>query len=1035
MRFDEYYKARKEIIKIVKDDLLGPVEEDEVIENDYPVSYYLLGKLYPKNIRLIEENGEFLTENEQDLTEENTLSFGISSYQSAMGVTFCIDHTVEEFTVSAEAAYYEKSEEENEENKRKSKKYWTRRKVRICEKIQVDSLKKKSPLKLEITSDLSMQIRVHNRKQKANITYITVAVVNNAVADSESYDTLSQYTYFQPKISVELSENNAFPEIVNYEYTARDMESQELELLYHDVGNYASGHGCAVKWLKQGDKVNRIETDIMPEYEVLQLKPSSTFQGEILAMKYLATAPKEQVKSGLQKLVKQYGEWIQMQRNMKASLEELHMESAEANIAKCKRACERLERAVALLDDERVFRCFQLANEAMLMQRTRARGVKNEYTITWYPFQLAFFLQEIESIVKPTCEDRNIVDLLWFPTGGGKTEAYLGIAAFTLIYRRFKAKDAGIEDNSVGVIMRYTLRLLSLQQFERASALICALEILRKREGLGETPFTIGLWAGKTMTPNNLDDAKEYIEKGKRSEISNPIQIKKCPWCGSKIDIMHYRVNKTDMRMEIHCPGDKCVFSEGLPIKLIDDDIYTNSPSFIVGTIDKFAQIAYKQEAGTILGQGRNFAPDLIIQDELHLISGPLGTITGIFEAAIEKICERDNIQPKVIASTATIRNASNQILGLYGREASQFPPQGISINDSFFADLSTRESRPSRQYVGLMASGTSKSMSFVRIAGSMLFATRYLIEQGYSDEVIDSFWTETVYFNNLKELGSALVRIVDSVQERFQYLREKKFVNKYQMSMETKRYDKYYELTSRNNSSELGEVLQNELTIKYKKDGTQVPYDYLVASNMISVGVDIARLGTMLVVGQPLKTSEYIQATSRVGRSTPGLVFIMYHPGKSRDCSHYEQFIQYHSTFYKFVEPTSVTPFSDRARDRALQALYVLLCRYLVPELRGNEGARNYNRSLEGLEEVREYIYNYVEKVDPDELRNVKEELAEIEKYWEDRAAHSDNLVYSDYMRGLDALYEKDYMEGKRFRMMNSMRNVEPSVNVVTEE
>jgi hypothetical protein len=467
----------------------------------------------------------------------------------------------------------------------------------------------------------------------------------------------------------------------------------------------------------------------------------------------------------------------------------------------------------------------------------------------------------------------------------------------------------------------------------------------------------------------------------------------------------------------------------------VDEDIYETKPSFVIGTIDKFAQVAFKEEAGCLLGVDPPNPPELIIQDELHLISGPLGTITGLYEAAITKLCTRGSVQPKIIASTATIKNAKEQIKALYGMDYSQFPPQGISINDSFFACLSSEKEKASRRYMGILAAGTSRALTFNRIMGAMLFASRYLIDAGYSEEVIDSFWTETGYFNTLRELGSALTRIVDSVQDRYQYLKNTKFKDRYPFKSGSERYDRYFELTSRQNSNNLGEAIQNNLLISYKADALTRPYDFLVASNMISVGVDVSRLNSMLVVGQPIKTSEYIQSSSRVGRSTPGLVIVEYHPSMVRDRSFYEQFIQFHSSLYKFVEATSITPFSDRARDRGLQALYVVLCRYFVPELRGNKDAKNYRKNNPKLEAIRRYILDYVSIVDPDEVENVALEIAEIETVWEERASHSTELIYWSYVEKDTALFKKDYREGDRFRMMNSMRSVEPSVNVFVEE
>lgn len=443
------------------------------------------------------------------------------------------------------------------------------------------------------------------------------------------------------------------------------------------------------------------------------------------------------------------------------------MEAAQKNLEECATALKRISDVSKLVEQDSVFKAFKYANEAMNMQRKR---ISNS-DMKWYPFQIAFILQEMESIVNKQSQYRETVDLLWFPTGGGKTEAYLGIAAFVIFYRRIEELKKGRNDVGVAIIMRYTLRLLSFQQFERAAAMICACEIIRKRDNLGDTAFGIGLWAGGAMTPNKLDAAKKYLESDNRQGEVSPMLLKKCPWCGAELSESNYHVDIPNARMHIRCDEDGCYFNGGLPIHLIDEDIYAHKPSFIIGTLDKFAQLAFNTQAGAILGVDSDNPPELFIQDELHLISGPLGTMAGLYEAAILKIAEKQGIKPKVIASTATIKNSKNQIMALYGMDCKQFPPQGLDIDDSFFAKVSTMDERPARCYMGVMSSGSATLTTFTKIMASLLFASRYLIDLGYSNEVIDSFWTETGYFNTLRELGAAKTRISDSVQDRFEYL------------------------------------------------------------------------------------------------------------------------------------------------------------------------------------------------------------------------------------------------------------------------
>lgn len=579
------------------------------------------------------------------------------------------------------------------------------------------------------------------------------------------------------------------------------------------------------------------------------------------------------------------------------------------------------------------------------------------------------------------------------------------------------------------VIMRYTLRLLTLQQFERASILIFACELLRKKHNLGGNEISIGLWVGGNLTPNHLKEARTSINKQKEGgddEKSNPVQIKVCPWCGAKLNAQHYDVDLVQNRMIIKCPNQHCNFHtapNGLPVHIIDDAIYQHLPTFVVATVDKFAQIPLNDKPAALFGITNNKKPpELIIQDELHLISGPLGTMTGIYEAAISKLCERDGICAKVIASTATIRNAANQIMALYGRGHTQFPPQGLSAKDSFFAIQSTPEERPARQYFGVMGIGTTATTTLIRVNAAMLFATRYLATLGYPDAVVDNFWTITGYFNSLRELGGASTQILDDVQSRLDYLAKTKFVSVYPGVDTSKGYTYTEELTSRMSNSEITDIIQVKLKRSYTKDNHADVFDYLLASNMISVGVDVGRLGAMVVAGQPKTNAEYIQATSRVGRDNPGLVIAVYNASRSRDRSHYEQFLKYHSALYRYVEATSLTPFSDRARDRGLHALYVSLCRYLIENLRGNSQAINYRSDNPEIRKVEKIIIDYVRRVDPDELSAVMDELKDIQDAWDIAATGS--LVYKSRKNEKKLL--KGDTENDRFRMMNSMRNVD---------
>ncbi|RQD69392.1 MAG: hypothetical protein D5S00_07220 [Tindallia sp. MSAO_Bac2] len=1044
--YDKFYEARSLILKIIREDFLGPLNENEIICDERPLDYYILGKLYPQksasDIVAASTSDDYC---EIDADADNTISLCNGNNPSSIGISFTLKKGVKAIRIKVDASQYEEItyEEANEslkfEEKEKSFKrnanFWRRKPLSHDSVYEIKDIKSGKKRNYEIFSFLELCIYLHKVYDDGSKTF-TVSIVNKNIC-SDSYKEQNAQAFFQPRIAVSsVGKESIFTDVRRNINIKEEDELLELEMLYSHINSYASGHGCAVKWdMEQDSGVHSVRTEFLPESDVFQMKPMTDFKSPILSMKYLAESKKEDIVKELNIFLNLYEAWIDKQNTMIPKLNSKYYNSALENIKKCRQSLSRIRESIKHLDEDlQSFKAFQLANKAMYMQRKQMLvnegKYKNDESILWYPFQLAFILQETLSFIKPESNDRKLVDLLWFPTGGGKTEAYLGIAAFVIFLRRLRH---GVKGDGVTVLMRYTLRLLSFQQFERAAALILACEIIRKEENIKGGTISIGLWAGRALTPNDIKTAAKILRGGKDefSPSSNPAQIKKCPWCGQKMDLTCYSCDENNNKMNIKCPNNKCYFNDGLPLSVIDEEIFAHTPSFIIATVDKFAQIAIKQNTGVLFGNKvGKLPPELIIQDELHLISGPLGTITAIYEAAIKKLCEHEGVSAKIIASTATIRNAQAQIKALYAADYMQFPSQGININDSFFAKISSADERPARLYLGCMATGTSPTTMMIRVMSSLLFATRYLKEAGYEDKVVDSFWTLTGYFNTLRELGGALVRVIDDIQDRFIYLKKSKFAIRYPLSSGKERYDNTKELTSRESSENIGNVIQEELKVAYPSNDA---FDFLLASNMISVGVDVGRLGTMVVVGQPKLNAEYIQATSRVGRESPGLVIATYNQAKSRDRSHYEQFTQYHSAYYRYVEATSLTPFSDRARDRALQALYVILCRHLIDLLTSNDGADNFSASIKGLENVEKYICDHVRLVDPDEYDNVVKEIKEIKEQWADLAGRG--LKYYEYFKDDNYLFQPDYEEGSRFRILNTMRSVETKVKVYMEE
>jgi hypothetical protein len=635
---------------------------------------------------------------------------------------------------------------------------------------------------------------------------------------------------------------------------------------------------------------------------------------------------------------------------------------------------------------------------------------------------MGFILLAAASVAHRRNPDRDTMDLLWFPTGGGKTEAYLGLIAFLAFYRRLSSVSNPDAEAGVAAVMRYTLRLLTTQQFARASAMILACEAIRRgRAGgiqdparLGRTPFSIGLWVGGEATPNTSELARQSLMGA--TDLASPKQLSACPACGESLIWDYDDRNKAVI---VRCPGPTCILHDTtrtLPVYTDDENVYRNRPTLLIGTVDKFAQIIRRKEVSGLFSMTAGQPPDLIIQDELHLISGPLGTLSGLYETAIDRLFTRDRIRPKIIGSTATIRRASEQVKALFDRDTCQFPPAAIDADDSGFAILD--QNSPGRIYTGITTAGRSAKFALQAVSASLLQSAHGGLPDAASR---DNYWTLVSYFNSLRELGGAVVLMQDDVNDSISA-----FAARHNESRRTP--ERIEELTSRRTQDEVREMLDS-LGVQAGNDGVM---DIVLATNMLSVGVDIPRLGLMVVNGQPKGISEYIQATSRVGRgNVPGLIVAVLNNAKARDRSHYESFRTWHSTLYRDVEATSVTPFASRARDRALHAVLVALIRYNAPGM--IDRPELTAGAIEAAGPIIDYITERAHAVDPEEV-SVRNELLNLlgqweirspRSYWWSRQPGSSLLMDAEKAATLRALGR---LPGDAWPTMNNMRSVEPS-------
>lgn len=869
---------------------------------------------------------------------------------------------------------------------------------------------------------LSMHVENRDNNEK-NYNYLTFHLVNN----NESNDKdLTKDIFFQ--CNFEIHEKNNKP--IFHEYNEKnlkymDEEELSLHLLHRNFKSFAIGHGCSASWKVENGKCIKVFTEIFPSHEIKPIK-AKQFEELDLDMGKFSLDIKYSI-TQLRKLIHKYNDWLKNEDTKSSTFDELLQKISKSNVNKAKEISKRIEEGIEILEkDKNAQEAFMFMNKAMLQQQFHytlsteedfkfqgklkninyADEIKNikigDKIIKkgkWYPFQISFIIMNIKSFIDPLSKDRDIMDLIWFPTGGGKTEAYLGLSAFVIFLRKI------INPNSYGnaVIMRYTLRLLTTQQFLRASTLICACEKIRSENEnkLGKLNIDIGLWIGGEATPNKIENANYLFDNLQtRFDLENKFLLINCPWCGTdmgpKPDPQNEKkritpgYRKENKKFVFACENEECNFSHKnnkiLPITVVDEMIYKKSPDLIVGTIDKFAMLPWRQEAIDCFGnKNGKTSTDLIIQDEFHLISGPLGSMAGMFEISINALTEKriNNkiINAKIVGSTATISRAEKQITSIYARNGSIFPPQTNQLEDSFFSH--ENKDLDGRKYVGIFCqSSTSPQITLSKVVASLLVNTKVFSKKcGDNFKIYDPYWTQLIYFNSIRELMSGATLMYDDVKEEKDALYIRKGLDEKIQG----NYDYYRnlnpnqvsELTSNQDSSQIPKILKRLFVSKSSEKS--YPLDICLATNMIQVGIDIPRLSLMIINGQPKTTSEYIQASSRVGReqNSPGLVFNIMSPFKPRDRSHYEHFKSYHNSIYNHVEPTSVTPHSDAVRKRCLHSVIITLSRLWDNNLKDKPNLPNRDTQ----KRIIEYVTKYVEKADPDHKEEIDRTLKEINK------------------------------------------------------
>lgn len=1036
------HEIRDRILDYLQRELVGPspgfpivqLNREEILRpQDPPRLRYSAGILFPMKVEVsnqfgaddevvetgnddvvveaddtvLDESASSGVDNEQQPATESDLNLANQYLPSAMGISTLVN-LPEQLRVRVSAAQYRK---EKLPGFGKTSSAWFRAPLTPEPEIQLKRSDLVGPKVVirewpvySTDSQLGLRLHVISRpytdSDSQSIRLLTVTLVNRNLSSTVSNDALC---FFQ--CALEVSATNQESCFLDYpeRQSTLDKEYRSLQFLYRDRKVFAVGHGCSAGWSETQGRCNCIWSEVLPRFEVKPIEHRE-LEDLTLSMEELANPNSETALLLCEGLAGAYQAWIEKQTdliNVDSEVPNEYREVALENIERCQKCLSRIRGGIDLLkNDPEIRTAFALTNEAMYLQQAHYELASNSIrswsfqngalrltapyqapnyklkNAKWRPFQLAFLLMNLVSIADPESASRKVVDLIWFPTGGGKTEAYLGLSAFAILLRRLRdSKNTG-----TSVLMRYTLRLLTTQQFQRAASLICACERIRLRdsERLGTEPISIGLWVGRGVTPNRHVDAVRALKELLRDGRENPFVVLACPWCGAEMGafqagkvwrVKGYHRLTRPVRVEFRCEDPDCPFSasSGLPLHVVDEAIYANPPSLVVGTVDKFAMLPWRPESRSLFGLNHSVAPpELIIQDELHLISGPLGSMVALYETAIEALCSTSGTKPKIVASTATIARSSDQISALYnGRETFLFPPQGLRVADSFFARENAEA--PGRCYLGVFASALpSQVTAQIRVVSALLQAIKSVPVDRFVE--MDPYWTLMAYFNSIRELGHAATLIRADIREYMNAMWDRQGLTDLGGKKSQRRFiNRDLELTSRVQSNHIPRVLQQLFNTVEDNNGHNA-VDICLATNMIQVGLDVPRLSLMAVIGQPKTTAEYIQASSRVGRREPGLVATVYNPARPRDRSHYEHFRAYHQSIYRFVEPTSITPFAVPVVERALHAVTIALARTLGNDrLRTRPNAPPPDEDL--VDQIRATLVDRLTRVDNEQM------------------------------------------------------------------
>jgi hypothetical protein len=969
---------------------VGPNGEE--VLPDPPKNVYLVGTLGPSMLMTameqgteidqsvldeaeseIQSGGEFgdidvsETEGDGDTDEDVEVSADkeLGSAQESIGISIRVDSDVESIEICLRGGGYKEIPVAQS-----NRAWWIRRDISFCAKLSATESNSQD----FSDGDIEVQIGIDVRTDETDTKVCTIWARNRG-ADVSTFIEATRKTLFQVRLTADLVEKpKPYAPFTNH-------SASSLDLLYQTITLFSIGHGCDSK-VEKLEGIYRVSSISMPIVNVSGLTPDIKKDGlkYAVGMNDLGDLNSKAI-AAVERILFDYENWITLRRGEIPAIDTALQQIAKDHIDECERFLGDIKDGWQLIhSNDDISRCLRDASKAMSLQRVgsgaplRAVAFSDDGTLSiegvnphstaseqseWRPFQLAFILASLRKMTDENAENKGEVDVIWMPTGGGKTEAYLGLAAFTILWEKLHQTRSGKSSiQNTKVLMRYTLRLLTVQQIQRATSLICALELTRREfpEVYGNAEVRIGAWLGNKVTPGKRKDAVSNFKASLKFGTDYQSITKKCPWCGSQMGHVHkqqiagFKMTLIQQlnthRILTFCPDTSCPFSahtavgpsgatieRGIPIFEADEDVYASRPDFVVGTVDKMARISWRPESQSLFGlSGGTRAydpPRLFVQDELHLIAGPLGSIDGLFEVMLEHLCEADGGRaPVLVAATATTKNYRDQVQALYARSARVIPPPGLTIDDSFFAEKDPNSQ--GKTYVGICSGGHSGATNLQTNVLSLLSHQPPALESAGANP--DPYWTNITFFSSRRSLGLLTSAVETTLKSRLNYMNALSGIRTGDsVPDKVRRATRYIrsvrELTA-TSSEDVSRVLADlEISKNHEKC-----VDLCFATSMIEVGLDVPRLGLMTVMGQPKSASQYIQVTGRVGRhhSAPGLVVTVLNSRIARDRAHYEGFSAWHERLYASVESASVTPFTTRALEKSAPSVLTAMLRII---------------------------------------------------------------------------------------------------------